>query len=72
MDINDYIIAFRSRGAPNEIEEMNASNLVRVTRDFAIFTSGGMLKLIPLHRILYVRNIKTGERLYPFKRELRT
>ena len=67
MPSNEYIIAFRSRGAPNGIEEINAGNLVKVTKDYIYLRSDNELKAIPLHRIVYIRHVKSGKNIYPFK-----
>jgi len=64
---NEYIIAFRSRGAPGDVEEINAENLVKVTRDYIYIRSGNELKAIPLHRIAYIRHVRSGKDIYPFK-----
>jgi len=68
MSSNEYIIAFRSRGAPSGVEEINAENLIKVTKDYIYIKSDNELKAIPLHRIVYIRHVRSGKDIYPFKR----
>ncbi len=64
----DYEIVYESRGAPGGVERVSASFLLKVfSRGFEYEARGGR-KYIPFHRIVEIRNVKTGEVLYRSRR----
>jgi len=61
---DDYVIVYISRGAPGDLEEVRGSAIVKVwARGFEI-KAGNKTKYIPFHRIVEIKNIKTGEVLF--------
>ncbi len=62
---DDYEIVYVSRGALDDLEHISGADLVRVTRfGFSWRTPTGVIKEIPFHRVVLVRNVRTGSVLY--------
>jgi len=71
IDPSDYEIVFISRGAPNDTEIICGSALVKVwARGFEAKVRGGT-KYVPFHRIIEIRNRKTGEVIFRSPRLVR-
>ncbi len=64
----DYEIVYESRGAPGEVERVSARFLLKVFSRGFEYEAGGGRKYIPFHRIIEIRNIRTGEVLYRSRR----
>jgi len=60
IDPKDYIITFRSRGSRGDMESLKGSSIIKVTRDFVVFFTRDGVKYIPMHRIISIRNKRTG------------
>lgn len=64
----DYEIVYESRGAPSGVERVSALFLSKVFSRGFEYEVGGRRKYIPFHRIVEIRNVKTGEVLYRSRR----
>jgi len=70
----DFVIYYIDRGTEEGFSTINCSLLVKVTRDYFHFRSPeGILKAVPLHRIIKVVDIKRNIVVYEkgIKRPLR-
>ncbi|MCD6563621.1 MAG: DUF504 domain-containing protein [Thermoproteales archaeon] len=58
---DDYEICYLSRGAPGDIEKVSASKILKVySRGFEYKDDRGIIKYIPFHRIIFIKNIKNN------------
>jgi len=64
---DDFLIIYEHRGAPHGLRSLLASELARVTGGHLVLRCGTQ---IPLHRIVQIRNRRTGEILAGEEREL--
>ncbi|MEM2942665.1 MAG: RNA repair domain-containing protein [Candidatus Bathyarchaeia archaeon] len=60
----DYSITFIHRGAPHDEKTIVASSLRNVGRSWFTYDDHGEEILIPMHRIVKVENLKTGDVLW--------
>ncbi len=60
----DFAIIFIHRGAPEDRKTILFSSIVKVGRSWFTYRSNGGETLIPFHRILEVKNIKTDKSLW--------
>ncbi len=59
---DDFVIVYLSRGAPGDREEVVCSLITKVHRNgFEYKTPGLRTKYIPFHRVLVIKNRRTGE-----------
>jgi uncharacterized protein (UPF0248 family) len=57
-----YEVIFIHRGAPDDLKSISAKVIVRVgRRSFEYKEDGEKIVYIPFHRIVEIKNIKTGE-----------
>ncbi|ABR55195.1 Protein of unknown function DUF504 [Methanococcus vannielii SB] len=55
----DYVIIYLHRGAPDNKKSISVNNII-INDSFLVFNETH----IPFHRILEIKNLKTGEILY--------
>lgn len=61
----DYEIFFVHRGAPNNLKSFFANNIVKIEKESVKYKNeNGNIVAIPFHRIVLIRNIKTGKILW--------
>jgi len=68
IDRRDYEIVYESRGAPEGVERVSALFLSKVFSRGFEYEVEGKRKYIPFHRILEIRNVRTGEVVYKSRR----
>jgi len=56
----DFTVTFIHRGAPEDRKSIPFSSIIKVGRSWFTYRSNGQETLIPFHRIIEVKNIKTG------------
>jgi len=65
LDRRDYVITFIHRGAPSDEKTIAASLVKQVGKSwFTYEEEEGSEVYIPMHRIVTVKNLKTGEILW--------
>jgi len=64
LNPGDYVISFRSRGAPSGVETVRGDALEKVYLRGFEAKVGGRVLYVPFHRVVEVRNEATGEVLY--------
>lgn len=70
LNPGDYVISFRSRGAPGGVEAVRGDALEKVYLRGFEARVGGRVRYIPFHRVVEVRNEATGEVLYSSRKAL--
>ena len=60
----DFTVTFIHRGAPDDMKTIIFSSIVKVGRSWFTYRSNGGETLIPFHRILEVKNIRTGTSMW--------
>jgi uncharacterized protein (UPF0248 family) len=60
----NYFVTFIHRGAPQDRKTIPCTSIVKVERSWFIYSVEGEETLIPFHRILEIKNIKTGKVLW--------
>jgi len=63
-DINDYIIVYIHRGALNDRRQIPAHFIKEIYVGSFLFTLDEEETIIPFHRIIEIRNIRTQELVY--------
>jgi len=62
----DYLITYRHRGAPGDVKQIQASRIKNLGKSY--FTVQNEIDeeetLIPFHRILEIRNVANGSRIW--------
>ena len=55
-----YIIAYRHRGAPDDVKKVHASNIVKLGKSYFTLSDGPGSEeaVIPFHRIIEIRNLQ--------------
>jgi len=62
---SDYSVTFIHRGAPGDIKGISASLIERVGASWFTYSSGeGEPTVIPFHRIVEIKNVKSKEVLW--------
>jgi uncharacterized protein (UPF0248 family) len=56
----EYEITYIHRGAKNDRKTIHMNSITKVEKSVFIYDDNGSENTIPLHRVLIVRNIKTG------------
>jgi len=64
LDRRYFEIAFISRGTESGLEKVRGDRITRVSRDYVHFLLPDGLKSIPLHRIVYILDLKQGKYVY--------
>jgi len=64
VDRIDFVITFVHRGAPSDSKTITASQIRQVGRSWFTYSQQDQETLIPMHRILTVENVRTGEILW--------
>ncbi|MCD6368961.1 MAG: DUF504 domain-containing protein [Thermoproteales archaeon] len=59
-----FEICFISRGFPGDVERVRCNNLVKVTRDYFYIEENNRVKKIPLHRVIYVKDLRKNVVVY--------
>jgi len=57
----DYEITFVHRGVPGNVKNISMSEVGKVGKSWLIYLDSGSEQPIPLHRVLYVTDCRTGE-----------
>jgi len=65
---DDYEVGFIHRGASGDVKTFRGGSLKKVERSWFLYDNGTEEHSIPLHRILTVRNVKTGDVLWMKRR----
>jgi uncharacterized protein (UPF0248 family) len=63
-----YEVVFIHRGAPNDLKSISAKAIVRVGQQSFEYKEEEKIVYIPFHRIVAIRNIKTGEVIWRNKK----
>jgi uncharacterized protein (UPF0248 family) len=64
VDKQDYIITFVHRGAPSDEKTIPAFIIKRVGKSWFSYEDQGEETIIPMHRVITVKNTKTGAVLW--------
>jgi len=64
VDKQDYFITFVHRGAPSDEKTIPASIIKRVGKSWFSYEDRGEETMIPMHRVITVKNMKTGTVLW--------
>jgi uncharacterized protein (UPF0248 family) len=62
--VEGFTVTFIHRGAPEDTKTIIFSSIVKVGRSWFTYRSNGGETLIPFHRILEVKNIRTCTSLW--------
>jgi len=69
-DAEKYLITYRHRGAPDDKKRVRASEISNLGKSyFTLPSESGEEVTIPFHRILEVRNTRTGAAIWKNRRE---
>ncbi|MEM0084952.1 MAG: RNA repair domain-containing protein [Candidatus Methanomethylicia archaeon] len=62
---SDYEILFIHRGAPNNLKSFSANDIIKIGKESVNYKNkDDDVVTIPFHRIILIRNIKTGKILW--------
>jgi uncharacterized protein (UPF0248 family) len=66
LKVKDYEVTFIHRGAERDERTISCSTIVQVGRSWFLYREGegSVETLIPFHRILKIRNMRTGDILW--------
>ncbi|WP_455368459.1 RNA repair domain-containing protein [[Eubacterium] cellulosolvens] len=64
VNIQDFEITYIHRGAPNDQKTIAASIITEVGKSWFTYKEGANENMIPMHRIIGIKNIKTGNFLW--------
>ncbi|MEM3737215.1 MAG: RNA repair domain-containing protein [Candidatus Bathyarchaeia archaeon] len=64
MPVEDFTVTFIHRGAVSDKKTIPFSSILKISRACFTYRSNGEEILIPLHRVLEVKNTKTGVSLW--------
>ena len=67
VNIEDFEITYIHRGAPNDQKAIAASLITQVGKSWFTYKDQGNENKIPMHRIIAIKNIKTGDFLWTKK-----
>jgi uncharacterized protein (UPF0248 family) len=63
-DPEQYVIAYRHRGAPNDVVQISASKITKLGKSYFTIPDDSLEEseqsVIPFHRILEIRNVSDG------------
>ncbi|MFH1327395.1 MAG: RNA repair domain-containing protein [Candidatus Bathyarchaeota archaeon] len=62
--VEDYTVTFIHRGAPGDQKTILCTSFVNVAKSWFTYRSDEEETLIPFHRILEIKNLKTGKVLW--------
>jgi uncharacterized protein (UPF0248 family) len=69
-DAEDYLITYVHRGAPDDRKQVNASEILKLGNSyFTLQSESGEDVTIPFHRILEVRDTRTGTAVWKSRRK---
>lgn len=60
----DYEITYIHRGATNDRKTIYMNSITKIEKSTFIYADNGTETTIPLHRVVIVRNIKTGSNIW--------
>jgi uncharacterized protein (UPF0248 family) len=66
---NEYLITYRHRGAPGDVKQVKASEILILGKSYFTLPSESDEVTIPFHRILEIRNTRNGTVIWRSRRK---